>query len=134
MKESILLVEDEKSFNFITTTNIERLGIADEIHVALNGDEALTLINNYFSGSRPLPRIILLDLNMPILDGFGFIEAFQRLPIPNKQKAVIAILTSSNSREDKERAHSLGIKHYLTKPVSEKELRALFQSAGVLQP
>jgi CheY-like chemotaxis protein len=132
MKDSILLVDDESVFNFINTKILVGLGVSDEIHTALNGNEALDLINNYYSGSQSMPRLILIDLNMPLLDGFGFIQAFQRLHIPNKDRVVLAILTSSVSEWDRERAQSLGIKHFLTKPVSEAALRAVLNEAGIL--
>jgi CheY-like chemotaxis protein len=132
MKESILLVDDEKIFNFISTKVLEGMGISDEIHTATNGNSALELINNYFSGTRSVPRLILIDLNMPVMDGFAFIEAFQRLHIANKERAVLAVLTSSSNQQDKDRAKSLGIKHFLTKPISELEIREVLVAAGIL--
>jgi CheY-like chemotaxis protein len=132
MKESILLVDDEKIFNFISTKVLEGMGISDEIHTATNGNSALELINNYFSGTRSVPRLILIDLNMPVMDGFAFIEAFQRLHIANQERAVLAVLTSSSNQQDKDRAKSLGIKHFLTKPISELEIREVLVAAGIL--
>jgi CheY-like chemotaxis protein len=132
MKESILLVDDEKIFNFISTKVLEGMGVSDEIHAATNGNSAIELINNYFSGTRPIPRLILIDLNMPVMDGFAFIEAFQRLPIANKEKAVLAVLTSSSNQQDKDRAKALGIKHFLTKPLSEPDIRRVLEAAGIL--
>jgi CheY-like chemotaxis protein len=132
MKESILLVDDEKIFNFISTKILQGMGVSDEIHTATNGDSAIELINNYFSGVRSIPRLILIDLNMPVMDGFAFIEAFQRLHIANKDRAVLAVLTSSSNQQDKDRARALGIKYFLTKPISEREIRDVLVEAGIL--
>jgi CheY-like chemotaxis protein len=66
------------------------------------------------------------------MDGFGFIQAFQRLNITNKDRVLLAILTSSVSEWDRERARALGIKHFLTKPVSEIALKAILTEAGIL--
>jgi CheY-like chemotaxis protein len=125
--KNVLLVDDDNVFNFLSTKTIQQLGIANEIHTALNGKEALDLLNNYYTGSYSTPDVILLDLNMPVLDGFGFLEAFQRLNMPNKDKITVIIVTSSNDPRDVEQAKRMGITHYLTKPLSEEKLRTVLQ-------
>jgi CheY-like chemotaxis protein len=121
---NVLLVDDDRIFNLLSKKTLERMSLVDEIHTALNGKEAIDLINDYFQGTRTLPDIILLDLNMPILDGFGFIEAFQKLSANVKQNVKIIIVTSSEDPRDMERARAFGIKEFLTKPVSEQQLWA----------
>src|SRR5690606_34954928 len=96
---------------------LETMGIADSIHTALNGKEALDLLNGYLSGSNAVPDVIFLDLNMPIMDGFAFLEAFKRVNIPNKEMVSIVIVTSSTDPADIAKAKAMGIDHYLTKPV-----------------
>ncbi len=122
-KKNVLLVDDDQIFNLLNQKTLQMLGIVGEIHIARNGSEALELINQYYIGSRALPEVILLDLNMPIMDGFGFIEAFHRLNIPNIEKTLIIVVTSSDNPNDLRRAKELGITNYLTKPLSETELR-----------
>jgi CheY-like chemotaxis protein len=121
--KNVLLVDDDKIFNYLNAKVIEQIGVAGEIHTALNGRDAITLINEYFQGSRATPDIILLDLNMPIMDGFGFIDAFRRLTIPGIENVKIIIVTSSDDPRDVAKAKALGIRNYLTKPVSEQDLR-----------
>lgn len=127
MKKNILLVDDDGVFNLINTKYLERSGHANDIHTASNGEEALNLINDYYSGIQAMPDIILLDLNMPIMDGFSFIEAFQRLQIPRKDSVKIVIVTSSADERDLERAKALGITHYLNKPITEKDIKAILE-------
>ena len=122
----MLLVDDDKICNFITEATLNRMGIAKEIHSALNGKEALDLINDYFTGDRAVPDVIFLDLNMPIMDGFQFIEAFKKLDYPKKEKVLIVVLTSSENPKDIVKAKKLGIDHYMTKPLNEEKLLALF--------
>jgi CheY-like chemotaxis protein len=74
---NVLLVDDDKIFNLLSRKTLGNMDFIEEIHTALNGKEAIDLINDYFQGSKTLPDIILLDLNMPIMDGFGFIEALK---------------------------------------------------------
>jgi CheY-like chemotaxis protein len=125
--KNVLLVDDDNVFNFLSTKTLRQMGVVNEIHTALNGREAINLLNNYYMGTYSAPDVILLDLNMPILDGFGFLEAFERLNMPNKEKITVIIVTSSGDPKDVEKAKQLGVKHYLTKPLSEEKLRAVLQ-------
>lgn len=127
MDKRVLLVDDDKICNFITEATLNRLGVAKEIHSALNGKEALNLLNDYLTGDRAIPDIILLDLNMPIMDGFQFIEAFKRLDYPKKEKVLIVVLTSSDNPEDIIKAKKMGVDHYLTKPLNEAKLLAVLK-------
>jgi CheY-like chemotaxis protein len=131
MKKNILLIDDDQVFNFLSTKVLQRLGITEGIHTASNGRDALNLIKGSFTDEN-FPDIIFLDINMPILDGFGFIEAFKKISMPSKDKVVIAIVTSSQDSNDIRRAKELGVTHYLTKPISEKTLRPVLESAGSL--
>ena len=130
MKKNILLIDDDQVFNFLNTKVLQRLGITDGIHTATNGRDALKLINGMSSDQVVFPDVIFLDINMPIMDGFGFIEAFRKLQVPHDD-VVIAIVTSSQDSNDIRRAKELGINHYLTKPISENSLRPVLASAGI---
>ena len=120
--KSFLLVDDDQICNFISTKLLQRLDLAQEIHTAGNGHEALNLIKDHYIVASTLPDIILLDLNMPVMDGFSFLEAFQRLGLPRKEEVSIIIVTSSTSNSDILRAKQMGIIHVLTKPLSEPML------------
>lgn len=128
--KNVLLVDDDSIFQFLGKSILGRLGIPkDEVHTALNGEQALNLFNDYYAGTQALPDVILLDLNMPVMDGFGFLEAFRRLNIPNKDQVKIIIVTSSASPDDVNRAMKLGATQYLTKPLKEDMLRTALQAA-----
>jgi CheY-like chemotaxis protein len=103
------------------------MGIADEIHIAANGKEGIDLLNTHFRNSGTIPDIILLDLSMPVMDGFGFLEAFNTLSIVNKERIKIIIVTSSANPGDISKAREMGVEHYLTKPISEEKLKALLE-------
>jgi CheY-like chemotaxis protein len=123
---NVLLVDDDQIFNLLSRKTLGNMDFIEEIHTALNGKEAIDLINDYFQGSKTLPDIILLDLNMPIMDGFGFIEAFKKLDVNGNSQVKIIVVTSSQDPADIERVKAFGISEYLTKPISERDLlRAL---------
>jgi CheY-like chemotaxis protein len=125
--KNVLLVDDDKLFNFLSSKILERLGMTNEIHAALNGQEAITLFNNYYQGKDTLPDIILLDLNMPVMDGFSFLEAFKKLNIPHKEKVKIIIVTSSIDPTDAKRAQAMGVYKYLRKPITDEDLRTALE-------
>lgn len=120
--KNILLVDDDNVFNFINTKLLERAGVANEINTALNGEEALGLLNKYHMGKSALPDVILLDLNMPVMDGFSFLEAYKKISLPWKKNICIIIVTSSINAADRLKAKKLGITRYLSKPLSEETL------------
>jgi CheY-like chemotaxis protein len=125
--KNVLLVDDDQIFNFLSTKILERMGVADDIHVALNGEEALALLNGYYQGTMSVPDVILLDLNMPIMDGFGFLEAFKRLSLPKMDRIKIVIVSSSQDPRDIEKARALGVDYYLSKPLTEEKLRDVLE-------
>jgi CheY-like chemotaxis protein len=125
MKKSVLLVDDSTIDNFINQKVMSSLGLVKEIHTALNGEQALEVFNRYQNGTISIPDVILLDLNMPVMDGYGFIQAFQSLKFPHKENVLIIVLTSSSSSDDMNRVKGLGIKHYLTKPLTQERIQAI---------
>lgn len=125
MKKNILLVDDDKIFNFLSEKTISSLGLANEIHFATNGKEALEMLKMYKDGELSKPDIIFLDLNMPIMNGYEFIEAFAAMDLPDKHLITIVILTSSADPRDLEMAKELGIKYYFNKPLSKEEIKKM---------
>lgn len=123
MKKSILLVDDDKITNLVNTHAARSVPFIENIYTASDGAEALRMFSS--SAVRPLPDIVVLDLQMPLMGGFEFLQSFQHLDFPGKKKIVFIIVTSSDDTSDKIRAKSFGIKHFLTKPVSIEELRSI---------
>jgi CheY-like chemotaxis protein len=122
--KNVLLVDDDVVFTFLNRKVIASLDFVSEIDTAQNGQQAIDLLHKSSQEARRLPDIILLDLNMPIMDGFGFLEAFKHLDLPKKDKVKIIIVTSSMHPEDIQRARDYGITSYLTKPLREEGLLA----------
>ncbi|MDB5282597.1 MAG: response regulator, partial [Bacteroidota bacterium] len=88
--KKILLVDDSQPFNFLTRLVLTQNGVNCKIDEALNGKTALDYINK----SAECPDIILLDINMPVMDGFEFLAEFKKLSKCANTR--IYILTSSN--------------------------------------
>lgn len=124
----ILLVDDDIATNFINKKIIQKANIIEHIQVALNGKEALDYLCNQgkfesIENRYPKPQLILLDINMPVMDGWEFMEAYQNLNIANKENIVIVMLSSSFNPADKAKAESIPeISEFRQKPMSKEAL------------
>lgn len=132
MVRNILLVDDDEVFHLLSNKLLQRLGITKDVYTARNGKEALDFVTTH-NLSADGPHVIFLDLNMPIMNGFAFIEALRNQNIPTTN-IVIVIVSSSQDPTDLARAQSLGVKHYLTKPISEENVRDVLTSIGIISP
>jgi CheY-like chemotaxis protein len=120
---SILLVDDDPTVNYLNKRLLERLEVATQVLVALNGQEALELLPTHSQHATvDHPALLLLDIKMPVLDGFGFLAAYQQLP-PDQQRAnVIVMLTTSLHPLDMQRLEQLPIAWSLTKPLTQEKV------------
>ena len=114
----VLIVDDNRTNRRILEGLATRWGMLPS--VASDGEEALALFNAAASGSSPF-RLILTDMHMPKMDGFGFVERLKGNADPSA--ATIMMLTSGGQRGDAQRCEQLGIAAYLLKPVRQSELR-----------
>lgn len=126
--KNVLLVDDDSTFQFLGKSLLSRMGVSQErVQIASNGQQAIDLFDAYLAGTKDLPDVILLDLNMPVMDGFEFLKAFARLDHPGKEKIKVVIVSSSNNSEDVRRAKELGASAYITKPLQVDSLKAYFE-------
>ena len=125
---SILLVDDDATTNFLSQALIKRSGVAEHVLVAENGLEALQVLRQTCppAGSQ-CPALILLDVNMPVLNGIEFLEAYQQLPPAQRQARVIVMLTTSLLPRDLERMRQLPIAGVLDKPLTLEKLQLVLR-------
>jgi CheY-like chemotaxis protein len=116
---SVLLVDDDATSNFLSRLLIERAGITDHVVIAQNGLEALALV-----AAKQCPALILLDLNMPVMNGLEFLEAYQHLPISPPQPVIVLLTTSVLPRE-LEQLQQLPITSRLVKPLTREKIQQL---------
>ena len=117
---SILLVDDDPTSCFLTQYIIEEMQLTDQVYTVAGGREALDFIRS--RGTLPdfCLDLILLDINMPDMDGFEFLEAFENLP--NKLKSSVVMLTTSSNMRDVDKAKIYQVIDYLNKPITEEKL------------
>jgi two-component system response regulator len=119
MSRVILLVEDNESDEKLTALAFKKCGVANDLLVVRDGAEALDFLSGTGShpeqARQPLPAVVLLDLNLPKVEG---LEVLRRLRAAERTKLLpVVILTSSREEEDILRSYSLGANAYVRKPV-----------------
>ncbi len=129
---NILLVEDNESNVFLYQRTIKKLEIDVSVHSALNGLEAiefLTATGKFAEQENErLPDLILLDINMPIMNGWEFLDKFMALPNNEKEKIIIVMITSSLNIDDKEKAESNPyLKGFINKPLKKEQLNEIIE-------
>lgn len=129
----ILLVEDNKDDVELTLHALRKENLANNIHVARDGEEALEFL--FCSGSyaersfEHPPRLILLDLKLPKVDGM---EVLKRLKEDPRTKTIpVVILTSSKEERDLVSSYNLGANSYIQKPVDFDQFRNTVKEAGL---
>ena len=123
---STLLVDDDETTNFVNQMLLEHAGVTEQVLTAHNGQEALELILQQCQGGV-CPELILLDINMPVMNGFEFLEEFRQLEFSNKQSVVIIMLTTSLNPNDMGRLQDLPNDGFLNKPLTEEALKNLLK-------
>lgn len=122
----IMIIDDSEPDQFLTKISIEKFDSTIEILQAYDGKEALESLKD----ENTQPDIILLDINMPVMDGHEFLEHYSKR---ENQQTVVIMLTSSDQKEDKEKSIVYDcVKQYFTKPVDVKDFEALIQE-GVIE-
>ncbi len=117
-----LLVDDDPTANYLNKRLFQKLDVAEKLLVAHDGLEALQLVQANCPGPG-CPRLILLDNNMPIMDGFEFLEAYEQLNIEQRQSVVIILLTTSLNPQEVEKVKQANITGFLNKPLTEAALK-----------
>src|ERR1041385_2757434 len=100
---SILLVDDDDATNYLNRLTLKKLDCADEVHISESGSEALQYLQKNVNGDYPHPDLIFLDINMPAMDGWEFLEEYKKLPPEMKGKIVEIMLTTSLNPDDMRR-------------------------------
>jgi CheY-like chemotaxis protein len=124
----VLLVDDDSTTNYLNCSLLNRLEIAEQLLVAQNGLEAL---NTLEQTCRELPDstdpiLVLLDVNMPVMNGLEFLETYQQHPLAQKCQLVVVMLTSSEHPRDVERIKAAPLAaDILPKPLTREKVETI---------
>jgi CheY-like chemotaxis protein len=129
----LLLVEDNPEDLKMTLRALKKANLANHIHIARDGAEALQFIfcEGDYSGRKieNAPKVILLDLKLPKVDGK---EVLQRIKSDPRTKMIpVVVLTSSKEQSDVVESYNLGVNSYIVKPVNFERFAAAVQELGM---
>ncbi|MEJ8755577.1 response regulator [Pontibacter sp. H259] len=122
----VLIVDDDEVNNVFCKIVIEHMGISGDVHYCMSGPEALAYLKECISTGMPIPELILLDINMPFMDGFEFLNTYHALGYDRNLHTKISMLSSSDVEKDVKAALKYNsVIDYVTKPLSEAALNRL---------
>lgn len=125
----ILLVDDDAVTNMMHRRVVERSGRVDSIDVATDGQQALDILQADLASGRPLPELIFLDINMPGMGGFEFLEHYAKLHIDPEAQLIIVMLSTSLLAKDHARAEAdPNIHSFCDKPLRLEQLLDLIET------
>ncbi|HTF82674.1 MAG TPA: response regulator [Cytophagales bacterium] len=122
MVNCTLLIDDDDINNFLNKRLINKLKISHDVKVVLNGAEALKFIDELCTEGKECPELILLDINMPVMNGFEFLKAYDKLEFANKPNVKVVMLTTSSNPYDLEKLHEYKVSGFINKPLTEENL------------
>ncbi|HKI47565.1 MAG TPA: response regulator [Balneolales bacterium] len=130
--QCVLLIDDDEPTNFINKIIVQRSDCTDRIQITESAEDALNYLQQRdkfsYNGGFPLPELIFLDINMPKLNGWDFLQEYREWNRPGKYEPVIVMLTTSMNPEDEKRAkENAEVTGYESKPLSKNKLDELLE-------
>jgi CheY-like chemotaxis protein len=125
---SVLLIDDDEPTNFLNKMILEGTDCAKDIHVMESGESALDYLKNACTENHNPPDLIFLDINMPAMNGWEFLEKYSRLDSKHKANVVVVMLTTSLNPDDRAMASKIpDVSGFETKPLTDEKLNAILQ-------
>lgn len=124
------LIDDDQMFTYLLSKQMRLIDFCDSILIFNDGDEALRYLKPIMKNPETLPSVILLDINMPVLDGWQFLDEFTRFSIP--KKITIYIVSSSIDQADQLKAAAYkDVSNFYVKPISNQDLVRMLMAMEV---
>jgi len=128
----ILLIDDDEPTNFLNKLILEEMNCAEQIHIAKSGREAINFLtaNHREKNNRDaqMPDLVFLDINMPAMDGWEFLDLFTGFNTARKKKAVTIMLTTSLNPEDETKSKTIAqVSGYRRKPLSREMVEEILE-------
>src|SRR6185436_15338053 len=124
----VMVIDDNEIDRYIANRNITKYAFAEEVITMDSSRSALNFLNSIKDQPDQLPQLIFLDIRMPEIDGFGFLEEYAKLSDSVKQNCIIMMLTTSLNPTDHERANNNPyVNRFLNKPLDKEKIESLIE-------
>ncbi len=124
----VMLVDDDDTTNFVNKRLLAKMGVAKQIVIKKNGAEALEYLQSVgkAEGDNKFPDLIFLDIKMPVMDGFTFLDEYHASNLGESESMIILMLTSSASFYDLERLKTYQrVKQHFSKALTETDVKEI---------
>ncbi|WP_109302205.1 response regulator [Aquimarina sp. AU474] len=128
--ESVCIIDDDNIYINLVTKIIELKRLSESVLVFNNGKEAMDFFYNSMDSEDKVqvPQVILLDLNMPVMDGWEFLDEFSKIKDDIKNKIDLYVVSSSINLRDINRAKSIdAVSDYITKPLKPRDFERILE-------
>ncbi|NVK51913.1 MAG: response regulator [Flavobacteriaceae bacterium] len=124
----ILLVDDDESTNFLHRYVVEKTQYAKKCVTVHSGQEALDYLTSTEEGEHPQPDLVFLDINMPAMNGWEFLEHYKQLDKNQQGKVVVVMLTTSINPDDREKSKLFSdVTGFKNKPLTKEMILELIK-------
>ncbi|MEN7549659.1 response regulator [Rapidithrix thailandica] len=127
--DTLAVVDDNEVVHFIIDEIVKKYQLAKRLLPFLDGESAIEFFKTACEEQEALPDLLLLDINLPGLDGWDFLEEFAKIQSNLKKELTIYMLSSSINEQDMEKAaYNPFVSGYVTKPVTAEKLKNLLEA------
>ena len=129
---NVLLIDDDHIFQFITRKALQATGYTNKIQICSNGEEACKFLQANLKNADEMPDIILLDVNMPVMNGWEFLKAYKSFqPFLNKEIHIFLVTSSMNDADKKLSIQFNTVEDYIVKPLMKERLSEILEAVCV---
>lgn len=132
----VLIVDDDYASVYLSRVVLQDMNICQQVITACNGQDAIQKIKQYclneHVAKEDCPDLILLDIHMPIMNGFDVLTNLQQIGQSNHFQAKVVVLTVSSHPKDMEDMKAFGVNHYFEKPITEDKILSLLNVTSKL--
>ena len=128
----ILIIDDDEINNFIAAKLIDKIPPKAKVSTCVNGQEGIDFVKNKLNNQDEFPDIIFLDINMPLMNGWEFLEEYEHIKNDIKKKVTINMLSSSVYNDDITKAETYStVNKFISKPLTIDKIKDLYESLNI---